>query len=110
MTGNDISRQDFADRVGERFSMPRPAGEQVELTLTECTDLGPEQDSASFSLTFTAGPDAPIEQASYLLSADGFPAAPIFLVPVRQLPDGVEYQAVFNMSSPTQRRMRAPHE
>jgi hypothetical protein len=55
--------------------------------------------SRSFNLLFRAGPDAPREQGLYLLSREDFEPAPIFLVPVRALPDGVEFHAVFNPST-----------
>jgi uncharacterized protein DUF6916 len=84
----------FAERVRQRFSM-RAADRDIEVILTECQAAQHEGGPATFSLTFKAGPDAPIEQSTYLLSADGFGPAPIFLVPVRKLPDGLEYQAVF---------------
>jgi hypothetical protein len=90
---------DFAERVGTDFVMELPDGGQAPLMLTECAASGP----GSFSLIFKAGPQAPIEQAIYQLSADGFGPAPVFLVPVRRRPDDsdfpLEYQAIFN--SPT---------
>ncbi len=86
------SYQDFAARVGNTFSARPQAGAAFELELTDCAETGPN----GFSLTFKAGVQAPIEQATYLLSADGFDPQPVFLVPVRPLADGVEYQAVFN--------------
>ncbi len=84
----------FSDRLNQRFTM-RVADQDIEVILTECRASQVEGGPASFSLTFKAGPDAPIEQSTYLLSAEGFGPAPIFLVPVRKLPDGLEYQAVF---------------
>ena len=88
----------FEQRVRQPFTLTLP-GEHgpstVEAVLTECTRNDLTGGSSGFSLTFKAGPDAPIEQSTYLLSADGVTQAPIFLVPQRQLPDGLEYLAVF---------------
>jgi hypothetical protein len=47
--------------------------------------------------------DAPAQQGTYLLSAAGLGPAPVFLVLVRQLADGLEYQAVFNRLQPAGR-------
>ena len=84
----------FAEHLHQRFTM-QAADRDIEVILTECQATQAEGGPAGFSLTFKAGPEAPIEQATYLLSAEGFGSAPIFLVPVRRLPDGLEYQAVF---------------
>jgi hypothetical protein len=90
---------DFADRIGADFALRLPDGDHAPLVLTDCTAAGP----GTFSLTFKAGPGAPIYQASYQLSADGFGPELIFLVPVAHRPDDpefpLEYQAIFNSSS-----------
>ena len=64
--------------------------------LTECARSSVPGASRSFNLLFRAGPDAPREQGTYLLSRQDFEPAPIFLVPVRTTPDGAEFHAVFN--------------
>lgn len=91
---------DFAARVGTDFVLQLPDGNDTPLVLTECTPSG----RGSFSVIFKAGPQAPVEQAIYQLSAVGFNPEPIFLVPVAQRPNDpqypLEYQAIFN-SPPT---------
>lgn len=90
----------FAALVGTDFALHLPSGDRAPLVLTECTAGGP----GSFSLIFKAGPQAPIEQAIYQLSAADFGPEPIFLVPIaRRSNDSqfpLEYQAIFN-SAPT---------
>ncbi|QGN34365.1 hypothetical protein [Microlunatus sp. Gsoil 973] len=90
----------FAARVGTGFALHLPDGDTAPLVLTECTTSGP----GSFSLIFKAGPRAPIEQANYQLSADGFGPEPVFLVPIGQRPNDaqfpLEYQAIFNSVPP----------
>lgn len=86
---------DFASRVGTDFGWRLPDGQMLPLRLVECRATGPDGSGASFVLTFKAGPDAPIEQSTYQLCADGLAPQPIFLVPVQRLPDGVLYEAVF---------------
>jgi hypothetical protein len=89
---------DFVDRIGADFALHLPDGDHARLVLTDCTAAGP----GTFSLKFKAGPRAPIDQASYQLSADGFGPELIFLVPVAHRPNDpqfpLEYQAIFNSS------------
>jgi hypothetical protein len=99
-----LSFEDFQALVGQSFTMRSApdgatageAGGAAELVLTECTLGAAHGRSRSFSLLFRAGPDAPREQGNYLLSRENFGPSPIFLVPVRATPDGVEFHAVFN--------------
>ncbi|MEO6700258.1 MAG: hypothetical protein ABI140_18135 [Jatrophihabitantaceae bacterium] len=93
-----LSYELFEQRVNKPFTLVLPGEHEhrtVAAVLTECVRARPAGGTSGFSLTFKAGPDAPIEQSTYLLSADGLAPAPIFLVPRRQLPDGLEYLAVF---------------
>lgn len=105
MTDRALSFEDFSDRVGQHFTMrTTPADatggdDTVELVLTECTRSSIASMPRSFSLLFRAGPDAPREQGNYLLSREDFEPAPIFLVPVRAVADGLEFHAVFNPST-----------
>jgi hypothetical protein len=95
-TPSGLSHADFVDRVGTDFALHLPEGHQVPLVLTECRTSAP----GSFSLVFKASPRAPLAQAIYQVSADGFGPEPIFLVPVAQRPKDpqypLEYQAIFN--------------
>ncbi|MDQ2838413.1 MAG: hypothetical protein M3Y42_06935 [Actinomycetota bacterium] len=93
------SYEAFLAHVEQPWQLRLADDRVIEVLLTECVRNQAEGGPASFSLTFKAGPDAPIEQATYLLSADGFGPTPIFLVPLRQLPDGMEYHAVFTTST-----------
>jgi hypothetical protein len=110
MTARPLSFEDFSSRVGQSFTMrfgteeadgtatagTTQADSGAELMLTECTPSSIPGMSRSFNLLFRAGPDAPREQGLYLLSREDFEPAPIFLVPVRALADGLEFHAVFN--------------
>ncbi|MFL6161774.1 MAG: DUF6916 family protein [Jatrophihabitantaceae bacterium] len=90
------SYQAYADRVDTEFQLRLPDGDHAQLVLIECTASSP----TSFALTFKAGPRAPIEQASYWLTADGFGPELVFLVPLRHRPNDsdypLEYHAIFN--------------
>lgn len=88
---------DYADRLDTEFLMQLPDGSCEALVLIECSATSP----TSFALTFKAGPRAPIEQASYRLTADDFGPELVFLVPLRLRPSDsdhpLEYHAIFNL-------------
>lgn len=50
------------------------------------------------SVTFVAGPGASREQAVFLVEASGRDPEPVFLVPLREVGDRLQYEAVFNQS------------
>lgn len=89
----------FQALLNETFRMELPNSSSAELVLTDCEPTGPDNGASSFSLRFKARPSAPVEQGTYLLSAESFGPEPLFLVPVRQLADPefpTEFEAVFN--------------
>lgn len=96
MTDRELLFEDFNSRVNGRFAMRDEYGHASEIVLIECTGRQPTNDSRSFTLLFHGAADAPAIQGMYLLSAEDFEPAPVFLVPVRRTSDGVEYDAVFN--------------
>ena len=98
---------DVEDRNGTPLLVPQEIaaghdGDQAALVLVECTVPADCTARAprSFSLIFKADARAPVEQATYPISADGLGPQPVFLVPVAQRPDDaqfpLEYQAIFN--------------
>ncbi|MEO7261879.1 MAG: hypothetical protein ABI047_11600 [Jatrophihabitantaceae bacterium] len=88
--------EDFHSRVGQPFTLRFGEDGVSEVVLLECARGTAHGGARSFTLLFRAGPDAPREQGNYLLSREDFGPVPIFLVPVRATPDGVEFHAVFN--------------
>jgi hypothetical protein len=91
---------DFAARVGEQVTL-RTAddpGHDVSATLDACSAPVRRGDFISYSVIFVAGPEAPREQALFLIEAAGREPEPIFLVPLRAVADHLEFQAVFNQS------------
>lgn len=96
MSERELVFEDFHSRVNGRFTMLDEHGQASDIVLIECTRRQPTNDSRSFTLLFHGAADAPAVQGMYLLSADGFEPAPVFLVPVGRTSDYVEYHAVFN--------------
>lgn len=91
---------DFAARVGEQVSLRAVDGPTaqrgVPAMLVACSDAVRTGDLVSYNVTLVAGPGAPPEQAMFLVQASGRDPEPIFLVPLRQVGDRLEYEAVFN--------------
>lgn len=77
--------------VGQGFDLQCAEHLAHPLVLTACRPAG-----SSFTLDFRGGPDAPRDQATYLLTAPDSPEpTPIFLVPSGATADAVTYHAVF---------------
>jgi hypothetical protein len=97
---DDISFEVFAARLDHRFVLRRhdtaEPGEPVAAVLVECTPQPANDRSTGYSLTFRAPLPAPAEQGNYLVESEGLTPTRIFLVPVRQTTDGLDFQAVFN--------------
>ena len=91
---------DFAAQVGEEVTLRAVDGvatdRDVRATLTACSEAVRSDDFVSYTVSFLAGPEAPREQAVFLVQIPGREPQPVFLVPVRELEDRLEYEAVFN--------------
>jgi len=85
----------FRTRVNENFTVHLDDGRTHDLVLTECL----EHSAEAFSLTFTGGPQAPVQQGTYVIGADGLEPRPIFLVPGSKDDSGVMLHAVFNQTN-----------
>lgn len=109
MTTKQPGFEDFEALVDQVFTMRLEPDSSTQLRLVSCTRRDVAGGPPSFAVEFSGGPDAPVEQGTYLLSAGGagetsaqglpsadFDETAIFLVPLRQPPAGVDYLAVFN--------------
>jgi hypothetical protein len=96
----EISYEAFAARLDQPFVLRRhdtpELGEPIAAELIDCSRYLDNGRSTGYNLTFRVALSTPAEQANYLVEADGLTPTPIFLVPARQTPDGVEFHAVFN--------------
>jgi hypothetical protein len=97
---DDISFAVFTQRMNHRFVLRRQdspeIGEPIAALLVECSSHRDNGRSTSYSVTFRAPLPVSAEQGTYLVEADSLTPSPIFLVPVRQTADGVDFHAVFN--------------
>lgn len=92
--------ENFADRVGETFTVTDAGEPPIALTLDEATQLksyeGAPLTRPGFSLIFTSRSPEVLPQRIYRLEHAAFEALDIFLVPVGRQGLGVAYQSVFN--------------
>ena len=89
----------FADRLGESFPVRLDDGTSIETRLAEARTWGEElvrgRGRVPFTLVFR-GPRQPVlPQRIYRMEHEGIGEFDLFLVPVGQDAEGVQYEAVF---------------
>ena len=95
-----LTHDDFAERVGETFSLAAPDGATLELTLAEA-NLSPEENAvpggrAPFELILD-GPESPYApQGTWRVAHDDLGEFEVFLVPLGPEGGAMRYQAVFS--------------
>ena len=93
MEPGELSHEDFAERIGDTFTVPVGDGGTMTLRLVAARQGPPERHGHSIEL---AGPaDWFMPQGTYLLSHEEWGSLPLFLVPIGELEDGYLYEAVF---------------
>jgi hypothetical protein len=92
--------EDFADKVGEVFTVSDEGGPGIPLTLAEAEPLNPAFGLPGirppFSLIFLAKDPRVLEQRIYRMEHAGLGEVSIFIVPIGKDAKGVTYQALFN--------------
>jgi hypothetical protein len=100
MTEKMLTLKDFADKLGQDFSLSAPGLAPVTLNLTEAEAVemrrAPPDARAPFSLVFLAREQRVLPQNIYRIEHAGLGAVDIFLVPIGRDAKGVSYQATFN--------------
>lgn len=74
----------------------------VQLLLEQATESPARSGYVQFALLFTAPAAQPLVQATFLLTHDTLGETPVFLVPVGQRGELIEYEAVFSYPEPTE--------
>jgi hypothetical protein len=100
MSEQSLELENFADKVGQVFTINFADAPSMELKLVEAEALVVARQRAGsrqpFSLVFTGETERLLPQKTYWLEHDGMGTIQIFLVPVGKKPEGYEYQAVFS--------------
>ena len=93
-----LKRETFAAELNTRFRVRLDAERALELELTEVTDQDSRrpQGFESFSIIFRGPLESFLPQSTYELEHERLGTFPLFIVPIRQSPQGIDYQAVFN--------------
>jgi hypothetical protein len=98
-----LTRQTFADRVGETFTVRLSDEHGLALTLDSVSALphGASPESAPqlrrepFALVFLGPLDAPLAQHTYTFEHRALGAIDIFIVPITPSADARLYEAIF---------------
>jgi len=92
--------EDFADKVGQIFTITFDDGPAIAMTLSEAELLKaqrlPPSGRPAFSLIFTVDVPEMIPQRLYRVEHEALGQAALFLVPVGKKPGGFLYQSLFN--------------
>jgi hypothetical protein len=100
MAGRQFVFEDFADKVGNVFTIREEDLPAIALTLKEAALLNPAFAPKGlrppFSLIFVAEDPRVLPQRLYRMAHDGLGEVTIFLVPLAKNESGVTYQATFN--------------
>ena len=97
---DQLTREDFADRVGETFSATAEGDRKLALTLRQVEVLPRPSDDHGrepFSLEFTAdGAQDHVPQQMVEFEDPGKGTYPLFVVPLGPSEHGMRYQAIFS--------------
>jgi hypothetical protein len=100
MTNRQFVFEDFADKVGNVFTLSEEDLPAIALTLKEAVLLNPafapKDLRPPFALTFLAADPRVLPQHLYRMAHDGLGEVTIFLVPRGKDDSGVTYIATFN--------------
>jgi hypothetical protein len=91
-----LSQQLFKDNLNGEFKVDLEKNCSLVLQLTQVSakkDQGPYE---SYTVEFTGPKEAPLNQGMYDLSNKSLGKHTIFLVPVGERKEGIEYEAVFS--------------
>jgi hypothetical protein len=93
---DDLLSPAFSEHLNTKFRTRLADSREAEFELIKVEDRGAPSGYECFSLLFRAPLDAPAEQRIYTLDHEQMPATEIFLVPIRNEPNGLIFEAVFN--------------
>jgi hypothetical protein len=97
----ELTQTTFAPHVGSLFRVLVGDG-AVELTLADVSEVRSSPRAESFSLEFHGPAAAALPQAEYRIEHPVIGEFSLFIVPVGQERDVLQYEAIFNRSRPRQ--------
>jgi hypothetical protein len=100
MSDRQLVFEDFADKVGQIFTVTFDDAPCVAMALVAAEPLKAQQPPPAgrppFSLIFVADTAQMLPQRLYRVEQEALGQVTLFLVPVGKKPEGFEYQALFN--------------
>ena len=93
---DDLLSPAFSQHLNTKFRTRLADSREAEFELIQVENRAAPSGYECFSLVFRAPRDAPAEQRIYQLEHEQMSATEIFLVPIRNEPNGVIFEAVFN--------------
>lgn len=96
MTLESLTRDQFAENLNTKFSLPVVEGQSPEIELIEVSETARSGAAERFSLVFRGAPDFFLQQRTYRLEHERLGALDLFLVAIAREADGFHYEAVIN--------------
>ena len=90
----------FLENLNSKFRLQVQGSDEVELELTEVSQLEATRRQEMFSIVFRSSSSTVMSQRTYRLEHDKMGEFDLFLVPIRRDDQGVYYEAVFNRIRP----------
>jgi hypothetical protein len=84
------------ENLNSRFRLQVDGSDELELELTEVSELRVAQRQEFFSVEFRCRSNSVLVQRIYRLKHERLGESDLFLVPIRKDDQGVYYEAVFN--------------
>ncbi|MEA2203822.1 MAG: hypothetical protein QOE77_598 [Blastocatellia bacterium] len=91
-----LDRPFFAAHIGSTLKVPFENIADVELRLTEVSELKESKRQERFAVLFRGPLEVPLAQGNYVVELEGTGVFDLFLVPVAMDEQGYSYEAVFN--------------
>jgi hypothetical protein len=85
----------FAENLQTKFQASVEGSQTVELEMTSATDSGSGTGQEQFRILFRGPLDVFLPQQTYRMEHPRMGAFDLFLVPIKQGPDGFYYEACF---------------
>lgn len=93
---DSLTQEAFAKSVNTQFHVSGEDASQVELELTEVSELTQQKAHDQFAVVFRGPLNAFMGQGMRSFDHDKLGRFELFIVPIRQDSDGFYYEAVFN--------------
>jgi hypothetical protein len=91
-----LNRDDFAAHLDTNFTIYFLPDEPTEAKLIQVTELKVRPQGQSFAILFQGPPERTYYQRMMRVEHPELGSGELFLVPVAQVADGVQYEAAFN--------------